>query len=285
MFKGIITALVTPFKNGEVDFPSLKKLIHFQLENKIDGLVIAGTTGESPTLSKKEKEQIFSFVRAEVSNEVPLILGTGTNSTQESIELSQAAEKQKADGLLVVVPYYNKPPQAGLVAHFSKIAEATDLPLILYNVPSRTITSLTVDSIVSLSQNKKIVGIKEASGDVDFTKQILAKVRKDFFVLSGDDATYLDLYDVGATGVISVISNIIPAQTIAWSKNRKDKKEFLRYLSFIKTLFVEANPIPVKMALHWKKIITTPELRLPLVPLSDSAQKTLRKDMESLGLI
>ena len=285
--KGVITAMVTPFRDGAIDFLSIKKIIKEQLDGGIDGLVIAGTTGESPTLSRKEKETIFSYVKSEVAGHIPLIMGTGSNSTYETVEETKIAEKMGADAALVVVPYYNKPPQEGLYRHFEKVAESTRLPIILYNVPSRTIVSLTVDTISRLSDIANIVGIKEASGNIKFTEEIIEKTTGDFFVLSGDDATYLDLYGAGAEGVISVISNVIPKQTKEWAINYdspKTKEEFNKFKPFIDSLFMEANPIPVKMCMYWRGTISTPDLRLPLVRLSDKGQEILKEAMRTAGL-
>lgn len=285
--KGVITALVTPFRDGAVDFLSLKKLIREQLDGEVDGLVISGTTGESPTLTKKEKETIFSYVKTEVAGQVPLIMGTGSNNTVETIEDTRNAEKMGADAALVVVPYYNKPPQEGLYRHFEKIAESTRLPIILYNVPSRTIVSLTVETISRLSDVANIVGIKEATGNIKFAEEIIAKTANDFFVLSGDDATYLDLYGAGAEGVISVISNVLPKLTKTWALNydsEKTKEEFKKIKPFIDALFYEANPIPIKMCLFWRGIISSPDVRLPLVRLSSKGQEVLKEAMRMAGI-
>ncbi len=286
--KGIISAIVTPFKKGEVDYTSLKKLIEFQLENDIDGLVVSGTTGESPTLTGEEKESIFRFIKSEVAGQVAVIMGTGTNSTSETMAATKKAEKWGADAALVVVPYYNKPPQEGLYRHYEKVAASTRLPIILYNVPSRTVTSLSVDTIARLSEIPNIIGIKEATGRIDFTEDILKRSAKDFYVLSGDDATYLDLYEAGAEGVISVLSNILPKETKDWAKDNFSKKvrgEFKEYRKFIDLLFIEANPIPIKMALYWQGLIASPELRLPLVEMSEGAQADLKREMKKLGML
>ncbi len=286
--KGIITAIVTPFKKGDVDYNSLKKLVRFQLENEVDGIVVAGTTGESPTLSAEEKEKIFKFIKGEVAGEAAVIMGTGSNSTVETVVATKKAEKWGADAALVVVPYYNRPPQEGLYQHFEKVAENTRLPIILYNVPGRTVAALSVETIARLSETSNIVGIKEATGNVEMTEDILKRATKDFYVLSGDDATYLDLYDVGAEGVISVLSNILPKETKAWAKSHGKKKtteEFKDYKKFIDTLFVEANPIPIKMALYWKGLISSPELRLPLVELSEAAKTLLKREMKRLEIL
>lgn len=286
--KGIITAIVTPFKKGEVDYNSLKKLVRFQLDNEVDGIVVAGTTGESPTLTSEEKEKIFKFIKGEVSGEAAIIMGTGSNSTAETVLATKKAEKWGADAALVVVPYYNKPPQEGLYQHYEKVADNARIPLILYNVPGRTVAALSVETIVRLSEIPNIVGIKEATGDVEMTENILRRATKDFYVLSGDDATYLDLYDVGAEGVISVLSNILPKETKVWAKSHGKKKtieEFEKHRKFVNTLFVEANPIPIKMAMYWCGLISSPELRLPLVELSENSKTILKREMKSLGIL
>ncbi|OQW47789.1 MAG: 4-hydroxy-tetrahydrodipicolinate synthase [Proteobacteria bacterium SG_bin7] len=286
--KGIITAIITPFKKGEIDYSSLRKLIRFQLESGVDGIVVAGTTGESPTLSLEEKEEVFKFIKSEVAGEVSVIMGTGSNSTKETVSATKKAEKWGADAALVVVPYYNKPPQEGLYQHFEKVAENTRLPIILYNVPGRTVTSLSVETIIRLSEISNVVGIKEATGDIKMTEDILKRATKDFYVLSGDDATYLDLYDVGAEGVISVLSNILPKETKNWAKNHGKKKvleEFEDYKKFVNALFAEVNPIPIKMALYWRGLIASPELRLPLVELSENSQALLKKEMKRLEIL
>ena len=287
---GIFTAIVTPFKKGEVDYSSFKKLIRAQLDGGIDGIVVNGTTGESPTLSKEERERLLLFALAEASNQVPIIMGTGTNDTSSSIEQTQIAKKLGAKAALVVVPYYNKPPQAGLVGHFTAVAKSADLPIVLYNVPSRTVTSLKAETIVTLSKVKNIVGIKEATGDLGLTKNIIRKSKKGFFVLSGDDATYLDLYLSGGVGAISVLSNMAPKQTKSWGETIKErpketKKEFVKYKGLIENLFSESNPIPIKMALYWMGIIESPELRLPLVELSTENKKKLKSAMKDCGVL
>jgi 4-hydroxy-tetrahydrodipicolinate synthase len=286
-FDGVITALITPFRQGQVDFDSLKKLIRHQLDNKINGFVISGTTAESPTLTSAEKEKIFAFVKTEVAGQVPLILGTGTNSTQTTIEQSRKAEEWGADAVLTVTPYYNKPPQRGLVEHFRTVAQAIQIPLILYNVPSRTITGLTLDTIKTLSESKNIVGIKEASGDVDFGRNIYQKCGSDFLLTSGDDGTWLQLCSVGARGTISVLSHLIPGQMVEMLDRLRRREpdavnEADKYNDLIKLLFVESNPIPVKAALQMMGLIATDEMRLPLTPLALDYREPLRRAMERL---
>ncbi|PIS10160.1 MAG: 4-hydroxy-tetrahydrodipicolinate synthase [Bdellovibrio sp. CG10_big_fil_rev_8_21_14_0_10_47_8] len=274
---GVITALITPFKNQDVDYPSLERLIKFQLKSGVQGFVINGTTAESPTLETAEKNEIFNFVRARVPNEIPLIMGTGSNSTQKTIEESIAAEKLGADAILVVVPYYNKPPQRGLVEHFKKVADSVSIPTILYNVPSRTITSLELESIQQLSLHPKIIGIKEASGNVEFAREIRQKCGKNFLVLSGDDGTYDEFMEVGGDGVISVASHVVPE--VMLQRSARANRDL------IDLLFVEANPIPVKKALHLMGIIDSPECRLPLVTLSDANTEKILRVLMFKGLV
>ncbi|MES2768373.1 MAG: 4-hydroxy-tetrahydrodipicolinate synthase [Bdellovibrionota bacterium] len=288
MFEGIITALVTPFKNGEVDYPSLKNLLKSQLDQGIDGFVVHGTTAESPTTTDAEKEKIFQFVKSEVAGQVPLIVGTGTNSTQDTIQRSQKAEKWGAKALLVVVPYYNKPPQRGLFEHFNKVANSVEIPTILYNVPGRTITSLELDTILSLSENKKIVGIKEATGDVEFGAKIISKVRRDFNVLSGDDKTCMALAAKGGKGVIAVVSHLISGKMQDTYKRIKagDAKaliEYEKYFPLIDSMYVEANPIPVKYALKKIGILSSDEMRLPLVSISEEMKPKV--DVQVKGFV
>ncbi len=284
MFEGIYTALITPFKNGEVDYKSLKNLLKDQLDKKITGFVVHGTTAESPTTTAAEKEKILEFVKSEVSGQVPLILGTGSNSTAETIEKTKNAKG--VQGVLVVVPYYNKPPQRGLYEHFSAVAQSTNLPVILYNVPGRTITSMELETIVKLSEIDNIVGIKEATGNIEFGEQII-KNTKDFCVLSGDDKTFLGLADKGGKGVIAVVSHLIPDVMVKLyrelkSGNKNALREYEKYFDLIDSIYLEANPIPVKYALYKKKIIDTPDMRLPLVTLHENFKAKLDKALEIL---
>jgi 4-hydroxy-tetrahydrodipicolinate synthase len=287
---GVSTALITPFKDGAIDWSSLKKLLRFQLDGGVNGFVVNGTTGESPTLSSKEKQELFKFVRSEAGGEVPLIMGTGSNSTSDSIAATQDAASWGADAALVVVPYYNKPPQRGLFQHFQKIAECSDLPVILYNVPGRTITRLELETISELSRVKGIVGIKEATGDLAFGANVAKQSQKGFLMLSGDDGTFINLIGVGGSGVISVASHILPKEFSQWcSRARKGDAEpvaeFARYCDLNSYLYIEANPIPIKMALYLMGIIASPELRLPLTKLSEPFTMELKKKMQGVGLL
>ncbi len=285
MFEGIITALITPFKNGEVDYKSLKNLVHDQLRQGVDGFVVHGTTGESPTTTDAEKIKIFDFIKTEVANKVPLILGTGSNSTAITVQATQKAQAMGAHGVLVVVPYYNKPSQQGLFEHFKTVAQSTELPVILYNVPSRTITALELETIVNLSKIKNIVAIKEASGNLEFGEQILKQTK--LTVLSGDDKTSMALAAKGGKGVIAVASHLIGKEMAQVYKKIKEgdssaHKEYETYFNLIESLYVEANPIPLKYALKKKGIIESEELRLPLVALSESFRPKLDKALEIL---
>jgi 4-hydroxy-tetrahydrodipicolinate synthase len=289
-FTGVITALVTPFLNGEVDFDSLKKIVRFQMDRGVSGFVVSGTTGESPTLSSQEKQNIFKCVREVSGGKVPLIVGTGTNSTSDSILATQEAARWGADAALVVVPYYNKPPQRGLIQHFKAIAECSNLPILLYNVPGRTITKLELETISELSRVKKIVGIKDATGDIDLGKKTIDACPSDFLVTSGDDGTFLQLALVGGGGVISVGSHIFPKQFSDWYLRAKkgDAKvceEFKTIAELNDYLYVEANPIPIKMALYHMGLIASPELRLPLVSLDGQKAIILKNKMQQAGLI
>ena len=286
---GVFPALITPFKNGEIDWASFKKLIKFQLDGGVSGFVVSGTTAESPTLSPTEKKKLFDYVRAESGGSVPIVMGTGSNSTSETVEATKAAASWGADAALVVVPYYNKPPQRGLFAHFQKVAECSSLPILLYNVPGRTITKLELSTIVELSQLPNIAGIKEATGDLDFGQSIVQECGPDFMVTSGDDGTFIDLIGRGSQGVISVAAHILPKEFSDWCararKGEPVREEFQKYKELNDYLYVEANPIPIKMALHLMGVIESPELRLPLVQLSEPFKAELKNKMKAVGLV
>ena len=289
-FKGIITALATPFHRGALDTSSFKKLIEHQLNNGVQGFVVGGTTGESPTLSASELRDLVKIAQSEVGKKIPIIVGTGSNSTHETIENTQAAAALGADAALVVVPYYNKPPQRGLVEHFKAVRAASPIPIILYNVPGRTVAALSPESVAELSQVEGIVGIKEAAGDMQIAKQMMDAAKKNFIFLSGDDGTFLDFAELGGHGVISVSSHVIPKamRELFEDLKRGDKKakaEYKRYDRLMKLLFIEANPIPVKMALHHMGIFNSPELRLPLVRLEEKLSKELYNELKELKII
>lgn len=289
--KGVFSALITPFENGEVDYTSLEKLVDYQVQQGINGLVINGTTAESPTLTSAEVKKIFSLVRAMVGIQFPLILGTGSNSTAKSVEDTKKAAELGADAALVVVPYYNKPPQRGIIQHYKAIAKNSEVPLIMYNVPGRTITSMTAETIWELSEIKNILGIKEASGDISFDQKLKSKLQNDFVFLSGDDGTYIDFLKLGGHGIISVMSNIIPKLTVDWTQAvmsgsvKETETAFQKFKSLIDGMYVEANPIPIKWMLYRKGLIKSPEMRLPLVALDPQLHGATEKLMVDVGLI
>ena len=288
---GTFTALVTPFNKGSIDFSSLKKLIHQQIEGGITGFVINGTTAESPTLSEAERDELFKFVKSESQGRCTLIMGTGSNDTKKTIEESKKAEAMGADAILVVVPYYNKPPQRGLYEHFKSVATAVKIPTILYNVPGRTITSLETKTIRDLASVPGITAIKEATGKTDFAKEIIEACGKEFTMLSGDDGTYVEFLHAGGHGVISVATHVIPAQMVQWKKwvadgqVEKARADIQKYSKLIDLLFVEANPIPVKKALQLMGILDSAELRLPLVELSPEHTEKLKAEMLKVGVL
>ncbi len=282
-FTGVITALATPFKEGQVDKNSFVRLIKSQLDQGVDGFVINGTTGESPTLTWNEVEDLFNLAKNEVAGQVPLIIGTGSNNTQNACELSARASRLQADAVLSVVPYYNRPPQRGLLRHFQAVAEASSVPVILYNVPSRTVAGLEAETIAELARNKNIVGIKEATGNMDLLAKIKSLVSEEFILLSGDDASSVEFCRLGGHGVISVSSHIIGAEMKEHIAARSSADYQKKYAEFFRLLYIEANPIPLKMALHWMGIFNSPELRPPLVALDERYHKDFRTCLAAIG--
>ncbi|WP_413943733.1 4-hydroxy-tetrahydrodipicolinate synthase [Bdellovibrio sp. HCB-162] len=290
-FKGTFTALITPFKNDKIDYASLDRLLKQQLDGGVDGFVVNGTTAESPTLSSEEVAELFKHIRSFCGDKVPLIIGTGSNSTAKTIEDSKKAEALGGDALLVVVPYYNKPPQRGLYEHFKTVATSVKIPTLLYNVPGRTITSLEAKTIGDLSKVPGIIGIKEASGKIDLEKEIIKACGKDFVMLSGDDGTYVDFLQAGGHGVISVATHVIPKQMVQWRKWAlegqfdKAQADIKKYMDLINLLFVEANPIPVKKALALMGIIESASLRLPMMELTPEHTEKLKAEMQRVGVL
>ena len=281
-FTGSYTALVTPFRRGAVAFDELKKLVEFQIKGGIDGLIPVGTTGESPTVTHEEHLAIIACTIESARGRVPVIAGTGSNSTQEAIDLSQAAVAAGADALLLVAPYYNRPTQEGLFQHFARIADATDKPIILYSIPGRCGVEISVDVIARLrAKYPHVAHIKEAGGSVDRVDQIIQALGDSVTVLSGDDSLTLPFMAVGAKGVISVASNYFPrevtkltALALAGDYHRARSLHRKLYPLF-KTFFIESNPVPMKVALAHLGIISSEEVRLPLCPLSIANRKTL----------
>ena len=289
-FTGVHTALVTPFKNNQVDYESLERLIEIQIEAKVDGIVAVGTTGESPTLNVKEHSDVIKFIIRQVAQRCQVIAGTGGNATDEAIELTVEAFKNGADGSLQVTPYYNKPTQEGLFQHFKLIAESVSIDQILYNVPGRTAVDMSVDTTSRLSEISNIIGIKDATGDLSVIKQLVVKCPEDFLLLTGDDATAIDFILLGGHGGISVTANVTPnelqkAYLAAIAGNAELANQLNEALSGLhKNLFIESNPIPVKWALH-KMGMCDRGIRLPLLELSKQCRVVLENDLKELGLI
>ena len=290
MFKGAIVAIVTPFKNGQVDEETYRKLIEFQIANGTDGIVPCGTTGESSTLSHEEHDRVIAIAINAAKKRVPVIAGTGSNSTDEALRLTRHAYEAGADGALMVCPYYNRPTQEGLYQHYKLIAESVPIPIIPYNIPGRTGVNMLPETVARLSGISNIVGIKEASGSLKQMQDVISLCGDDFDVLSGDDFFTLPLLLIGGQGVISVISNIAPADmanmidafeagNITQARKLHDKM-----VPMIDALFIETNPVPVKAALSMMGKIDY-DVRLPLYKMSDSNYEILRKAMVSYGLI
>jgi len=286
-FHGAMTALATPFKNGKVDEKTLEALVQHQIKGGIDGLVPVGTTGESPTLSHEEHGRVIEIVIGAAAKKVPVIAGTGSNSTAEAISLTKFAKKAGADAALIVTPYYNKPTQEGLYRHYEAIAKAVDIPIVLYNIPGRSVINLAPDTVARLSKIPTIVAIKEATGSMDQASHILSIC--DITVLSGDDSLTLPLMALGAKGVISVASNIVPesvAQLVdSFMAGDLKKAQALHHKLFAlcRALFVETNPIPVKRAMKLLGL-SSDEIRLPLCPLQPQSEKVLVEALKDFGL-
>lgn len=289
MFKGAITALVTPMKDGMVDEQKLRDLVEFQINNGISALVPCGTTGEAATLSYEEHMRVIEIVVEQANKRVPVIAGTGSNSTHETIYLTEFAKKVGCDAALVVTPYYNKPTQKGLYEHFKAVAEAVDIPIVLYNVPGRTAVNMLPDTVIKLSKIKNIVAVKEASGSLDQVSEILAGVSPDFDVLSGDDSLTIPMMALGGKGVISVASNIVPKEisqmVSAWLKGDIEtaKNLHLKLFPLFKGIFIETNPIPVKKALYLMGLIEN-DIRLPLVEMTPEGTEKLKKILLDLNV-
>jgi len=291
MFQGTLPAMVTPFTRDEkIDEEGLRSLIHFLIDHGVDGVVPCGTTGESATLTHEEHKRVIKITVEAVHGRVPVLAGTGSNSTAESIELTLSAKEMGADGALLISPYYNKPTQEGIYQHYRKIAEETAFPLVLYNVPGRTCLNILPETVARLSQIEEIVGIKEASADLYQISRIIDMCGHDFAVLSGDDFTVLPTLMIGGRGVISVVANVTPGDmagmTRAFFNQELDRAQKLHYkmLGLVAAMFLETNPIPVKTALH---LMGKCEeiFRLPLCPMAEANREHLKKAMESYGLI
>lgn len=287
-FGNIATAMVTPFdKNENIDFQKLSKLIDYLINNGTDSLVVAGTTGESPTLSEEEKVALIQYSVKEAAGRVPIIAGTGSNNTKASIKLTKKAEEAGADAVMLVTPYYNKPSQEGMYRHFRAIAEETSLPVMLYNVPGRTAASLAPETTIRLAEIPNIIAIKEASGDLDAMTKIVAETREDFAVYSGDDSLTLPALSVGARGIVSVASHIIGPEMQEMIKHYTEGNTaqaaliHQKLLPLMKGLFAAPNPSPLKTALQLKGL-DVGSVRLPLIPLNEDERLRLSSLMNGL---
>ena len=293
MFKGSNVALITPFKNNSLDEEAYIKLIHFHMDNGTSGLVPAGTTGESPTLNHDEHQRVIDLCINESSGKIPVIAGTGSNSTEEAISLTSHAEKAGANGALIVTPYYNKPTQEGLYQHYKAINDKCGIPIIIYNIPGRSVIDMSVDTMARLFELKNIVGVKDATGDLDRVDQQLSKMGKEFIQMTGNDENAFEFNKRGGVGAISVTANIAPKlcsdfQKLSVSKNENDLIEAEKLDNILQpvhdAMFVESNPSPVKFGAKLMNLCDD-EVRLPLVKVTDGAKTIIKKALESAKLI
>jgi 4-hydroxy-tetrahydrodipicolinate synthase len=287
MFRGTFTALVTPFRNGAIDVAAFEKLIENQIAAGISGVVAVGTTGESPTLSHEERQEVIRLAVATAKKRCQVLAGTGSNATHHAVADTKMAEKLGADGALLVAPYYNKPSQEGLFRHFKTVADATALPVMLYNIPGRCGVDIAPDTVARLAkQCRNLVSIKEASGSVERISELRARLPESFTILSGDDSLTLPFMSVGAVGVVSVASNLFPAEVCALVRAYECGDAKLAFnlhhklFPLFKDLFIEPNPVPTKTALGWRGEMSG-EVRLPLCEMSESNQTRLRKTLEA----
>ena len=293
MFKGSNVALITPFKNNGLDEEAYIKLIHFHVDNGTNGLVPAGTTGESPTLSHDEHQRVIDLCIKESNGKIPVIAGTGSNSTEEAISLTTHAEKAGANGALIVTPYYNKPTQEGLYQHYKAINDKCGIPIIIYNIPGRSVIDMSVDTMARLFELKNIVGVKDATGDLDRVDQTLEKIGKDFIQLTGNDDNAFEFNKRGGVGTISVTANIAPKlcsdfQKFSKSDTDNEMKEAERLDKILQpvhhSMFVESNPSPVKYAAKLLGLCDD-NVRLPLVKVTDTTKEIVKKALQSAKLI
>jgi 4-hydroxy-tetrahydrodipicolinate synthase len=288
MFSGCLVALVTPFRKGAVDYGNLRELVDWHLEQGTDGLVPCGTTGESPTLSFEEHEEVIRVVVERAQGRIPVVAGTGSNNTVEALRLTRFAKEAGADGALLITPYYNKPTQEGMYRHFRTIAEEVDIPIVLYNVPGRTGINLAPETVARLAEVKNIVGIKEASGSLDQASEIASRCR--ITILSGDDSLTLPLLSLGGMGVISVVANIVPRDMKAMidahqqGDGARARELHLKLFPLCRAMFLETNPIPVNAALRLLGM-GTGEVRLPLCEMSPANEAKLRQVLVDYGLL
>ena len=293
MFKGSNVALITPFKNNKLDVDNYIELIHFHINNGTNGLVPAGTTGESPTLTHEEHEKVIELCIKEAKGKIPVIAGTGSNSTAEAISLTKHAEKVGADAALIVTPYYNKPTQEGLYQHYKAINDKCGIPIIIYNIPSRSVIDMTVETMTRLFELKNIIGVKDATGNLDRVNQQKEKMGNDFIQLTGEDGNVLEFNKRGGVGCISVTANIAPKlcsdfQKFSFSKNNNELKEAERINELLqpvhKSLFIESNPSPVKYAAKLLNLCND-DVRLPLVKVTNSTKEAIKEALQSAKLI
>ena len=290
MFEGVLTALVTPLRDGEVDEEALRALVERQIEAGVDGLVPCGSTGESATLSHAEHRRVMEIVVQATRGRVPVVAGTGSNNTREAIELTQHAKQAGAEGALLISPYYNKPTQAGLVEHFAEIAKQTSFPLVVYNIPSRTASNILPTTLAQIARIPQLVGVKEASGDLGQVAEVIARCPEDFAVLAGDDVLTLPMLAIGGAGVISTCSNVAPGEVVNLVRAFRGgdvadaRRTHYRLLALFDVLFCETNPIPLKAALGFMNLMRE-EIRLPLTPLSEPNRERLQVVLKELGLL
>lgn len=288
LFKGSGVALVTPFTDNKVNYNKIEELIEWHIENSTDAIIICGTTGEASTMSNDEKKEAIRFTVEKVKGRIPVIAGTGGNNTADVIEISKYAESVKADGLLIVTPYYNKTTQKGLIQHFIAIADEVNIPIIMYNVPGRTGLNLLPKTVAELAKHPNIRGVKEASGDISQIAEIARLCPDDFYIYSGNDDQVVPILSLGGSGVISVIANILPKEThdmvynFLEGKVEESRKLQLGMVNLIKSLFIETNPIPVKTAMNLIGM-EAGELRLPLVDMEDKNREILINDLQVMG--
>ena len=290
MFKGSITALVTPFEGDNLDLSAYEKFIDYQISNGTNGIVPCGTTGESPTISHDEHKKLIEIAVKSSNGRVPVIAGTGSNSTDEAVEMTRFAEKAKSDAVLIVTPYYNKPTQEGLYQHYKKINDNCGVPIIIYNIPGRSVVDMSVDTMARLYELKNIIGVKDATGDLDRVTQQKNKMGKDFLMLSGNDENTYEFNKLGGVGCISVSANVAPKMCSDFHKlcnsNKFDEAKplFDKLLPLHDVMFVESNPVPAKYSLSLMGMMSE-EVRLPLVTAEKSSKEKIKAVLNSLSLI
>ena len=291
IFTGAGVAIITPMNaDGSINYDGFAENIEFQIANGTDAIIVCGTTGEASTMTDDEHIECIRFAVEKTAGRIPVIAGTGSNDTKYAVELSKIAQEKGADGLLLVTPYYNKASQKGLVAHFTAIADAVDIPIILYNIPGRTGVSIDMNTYKILGQHKNIVAVKEASGNISYTSKLIAQCGDLLDVYSGNDDIIVPMMSIGAKGVISVISNIMPKETheitqLCLANNCEEAAKLqMKYLELINNLFIEVNPIPIKEAMNQMKMPSGP-CRLPLCEMEDEHREILRESMAKVGLV